>query len=372
MAGIARGTQGYYPPPESKGGWRSVDETGQAQGVRADAQQLAVARAWNAGHPVASAVAIIYRGYLIAEWYENGASPDTTFNIHSCSKSFTGTAYGILFGDGRRGLLGPGHADLDSPAYPYIPAGYPLTDPRKERITLRHFLSMSSGIAGEDIGVYGVRADPYVNPFAAALGRFPVKARDTGDEVWVSQLAAEPGSRWDYSDPAFGHLSLAFNGITGQELGSFMKVRVFDPIGIESLMWDMMGLDDGIIGRHTCPFSGVHVTAREFARFGYLMLRNGVWEGQEIVPAWWNALAAQSSQAANPEYGLTWWVNPRQAFWSGVPRDAYAAMGFNCNLCCIIPSLDLVIVRIGAGPTESTEVIAAPFLASVVQSVSSA
>jgi CubicO group peptidase (beta-lactamase class C family) len=363
--------KGYYPLPESKGGWRSATEAGRDAPVRADPVQLSAARAWNAQFPVPSSVIIIHQGYMIAEWYENGAAPDTTFNIHSCSKSFTGTAYGILFDDRRRGVEGLKTADLDSPAYPFIPAGYPLTDPRKERITLRHLLSMSSGIAGESIGVYGVRVHPGINPFAAALGHFPVLARDTGAEVWVSQLAAEPGTRWDYCDPAFAHLSLAFLGISGQELSQFMQARVFDRIGIESLTWDWMGLDDGQIGRHTTPFSGVHVTARELARFGYLMLRDGAWEGQEIVSPWWLEECTRSSQTDNPGYGLTWWINPRRYLWPGVPEDAFAAMGYNCNLCCIIPSLDLVIVRIGAGPTESTEVIAAPFLAAVVQSVGS-
>jgi CubicO group peptidase (beta-lactamase class C family) len=369
MSDIAQGSRGYYPPPESKGGWRSVAE---APGPRADPRKLNEARLWNARLPVASSVVIIHRGALIAEWYENGATPDTTFNIHSCSKSFTGTAYGILFEEGRRGLLGPSHPDLDSPAYDYIPAGRPLTDPRKAGITLRHLLSMSSGIAGEDIGVYGVRVAAGVNHFAAALGRFPVLARDTGAEVWMSQLAAEPGGKWDYSDPAFAHLSLAFHNITGQELEAYLRARVFDPIGLESLTWDTMGLDDGAIGRHTMPMGGVHITARDLARFGYLMLSGGVWEGRELVPAWWVALAAQSSQTLCPEYGLTWWVNPRQHFWSSVPRDAFAAMGYNCNLCCMIPSLDVVAVRIGAGPTESTEVIAAPFLSAVVEAVGGA
>jgi CubicO group peptidase (beta-lactamase class C family) len=371
MIAVSDEARKYYPLPESQGGWRSLDDPSRAQGsMRVDRLKLAEARAWNAQFTVPSAVTIIHHGYAIAEWYENGARPDTTFNIHSCSKSFTGTAYGILFGDKQRGIPGPREAGLDSAAFCYIPEGRrPLTDPRKERITLRHLLSMSSGIAGESTGIFGVRTDPGVNQFAAALGYFPVLARDSGAEVWVSQLAAEPGTRWDYSDPAFAHLSLAFRGITGQELSQFMQTRVFDPIGIESLTWDWMGLDDGQIGRHTTPFSGVHVTARELARFGYLMLRNGAWNGQEIVPPWWLQVCTQSSQADNPGYGLTWWVNSRRYLWSGVPDDAFAAMGYNTNLCCIVPSLDLVIVRIGSGPTDSCEVIAAPFLAAVVQSV---
>ena len=362
--------QTYYPPPESGGGWRRLDDDpAQARALAGiDVEALAPARAWNRQHGVPSSVVIIRRGYLVAEWHENGAGPETCFNIHSCTKSLTGTAYGMMFDDVRRGRLAAA-ADLDSPAYAYIPAGHPLTDPRKERITLRHLLSMSSGIPGESIGAYGVRTAPGINPFAAALGFQPVLARDTEIELWVSRLAAEPGSRWDYCDPAFAHLALAFREIAGQELAEFMAERVFRPIGIESLTWETLGLDDGNIGQHTNPFSGAHVSARELARIGYLMLRRGVWAGQSLVPPWWIDLSTRTSQAANGRYGLTWWVNTQGTLWPAATREAYSALGYNTNLCTVIPSLDLVIVRVGAGPTDSTENTAPPFIAAIVGAV---
>ena len=360
----------YYPLPESKGGWRSLAGAAQVRAVAGiDPDKLPLARAWNAQFPVASAVVIIRRGYLVAEWYENGALPNTTFNIYSCTKSFTGTAYGILFDDGRQYRPSAGQAvDLNSPAYSHIPAGYPLTDPRKELILFRHLLSMTSGIPGESIGIYGIPTASGINPFEAALGRFPMKARDLPTDLWASNLAAEPGSHWDYSDPAFSHLSLAFRAIAGRELGEFMQERVFGPIGIESLTWDMLGIDDGRIGQHSNPCGSIHVSARELARFGYLMARRGAWAGRQLVAPWWLELCTRSSQAIQPAYGLTWWVNTHGG-WPDVPHDAFAAMGFNTNLCCVIPSLDLIALRIGLGPTESTEVAAAPFLAAVVQAV---
>src|SRR5262245_40781162 len=95
--------QNYYPPPESVGGWRALVDSAQARTVAGiDLTALAPARAWNAQHGVASVVVIIRRGYLVAEWYENGAGPHTRFNIYSCTKSFTGTAYGLLFDEARR------------------------------------------------------------------------------------------------------------------------------------------------------------------------------------------------------------------------------------------------------------------------------
>jgi CubicO group peptidase (beta-lactamase class C family) len=367
----SKGATDSYPAPESNGGWRvlaGADEVRELAGM--DLPALAPARAWNAQHGVASSIAIVRRGYLVAEWYENGTSPDTQFNIHSCTKSFTGTAYGLLFDAARRGVLGEDRrVDLDTRAYAHIPEGYPLTDPRKEGITLRHLLSMSSGIPGESTGIFGVVTEPDVNAFEAALGRFPLRGREVPGDLWSSRLAAEPGTRWDYSDPAFAHLSLAFAHITGRELADFMQERVFAPIGIENLAWDTLGIDDGRIGRHTNPFSGIHISARELARFGYLMLRGGAWEGKALVPPWWLDLATRSSQSYNPYYGLTWWVNTQATLWDGVPPHTFAALGYNTNLCCVIPSLDLVIVRIGAGPTQSTEFIAGPFLAAIAAAV---
>jgi CubicO group peptidase (beta-lactamase class C family) len=363
-------TEAYFPQPESQGGWRRADEPDAARALaEIDLARLQAAREWNRQFGVPTSLVIIRRGHLVAEWHEHGADAATTFNIHSCSKSFTGTAYGILFELARRGELPA--VDLDTLAYTYIPEGYPLTDPRKEQITLRHLLSMSSNIPGEDAGIFGVQTAAGVNPFDAALGHRPINQarRGPAGDLWAGQLTGRPGTRWAYSDPGFAHLGLAFRHISGQELADFMQERVFDPIGMEHLTWDSMGIEDGGTGVHTMPFSGVHVTARELARFGYLMLREGKWAGRELVPAWWLELCAHTSQRMNPRYGLTWWVNTAGTLWPVAPRDAFTALGYNTNMCAVIPSLDLVVVRTGLGPTDSAEDITAPLFEVIVESV---
>jgi len=72
--------------------------------------------------------------------------------------------------------------------------------------------------------------------------------------------------------------------------------------------------------------------------------------GHEIVSGKWMEKATQTSQPLNKDYGYTWWVNTQGTLWQGVPKDAFAAMGFNSNKCYVIPSLDLVVVRVGDGP----------------------
>ena len=345
-------TENYYPPPERNGGWQWLKSPEEVRAIGGmDPRKLDLACEYNAHFPNSSGVVIIRNGYLVAEWYENSTLTTTRFDIWSCTKSFTGTAYGLLFEDVRQGRLPADKAvDLDTPAYAFIPEGYPLTDPRKEHITFRHLLTMTSGIPGEKTGIAAIPTDTGIGPFEAALGRFPVKARRWPSGRWTNKLSAEPGTQWDYSDPAMAHLALAFYHITGREMSDFLQERVFGPIGIQNLVWDMQGVGAGFIGPHTNAHTGIHICARELARFGYLMLRKGTWNDQQIVPSWWVELSTQSSQDLNPSYGFTWWVNTQGTCWPGIPSDAFACMGYHSNKCYVIPSLDMVVARVGSGP----------------------
>ena len=295
-------------------------------------------------------IVIVRRGYLVREFHTALVSPSTRFDVWSCTKSFTGTAWGLLLDDSRRGMLPAGvHVILDSPAYAFIPEGHALTDPPKERITIGHLLTMTSGIPGEERGLFAVPAATHSGPFEYALGLCPNRNGE-----WVDKLVAEPGARWDYSDPAFAHLSLAFANIAGRGMSDYLQERIFDPIGVESASWDAMG-GRGFIGPHTKPHTGMHISARELARFGYLALRGGLWEGQHLIPEWWHALATRASQDLNPSYGYTWWVNSEGSMWPDLPRDAFALAGYASSRCFIIPSLDLVVARAGTGPPAGGE-----------------
>jgi CubicO group peptidase (beta-lactamase class C family) len=83
------------------------------------------------------------------------------------------------------------------------------------------------------------------------------------------------------------------------------------------------------------------------------MLHKGVWNGEQLVPEWWIDLATKPSQDLNPAYGYTWWVgNPNTGGpWSGGYEGTFALSGHRTNYCCIYPALDLVIARVGSGPS---------------------
>jgi CubicO group peptidase (beta-lactamase class C family) len=340
-------SESYYPPPGSAGGWRRCrnnEEVRRLAGM--DPQKLdQVGRENMALYGGPWALLVVRHGYIAGEWMGVPAMPQTTFDVWSCTKSATGIAYGLLFDDSRSHRLPKDtQIDLESQAYSFIPEGYPLTDPGKEKIKLRHLLSMTSGIPGEDHGIVGIAVTPGGGEYEFALGK---QADRFGNSA--ARLYAPPGTAWDYSDAAFAHLSLIFFHVAGQEIGDFMKVRVFQPIGIEDFGWDLQG-GGGNLGPHTNAHSGLHVSARDFARLGYALLRGGAWKGKQIVPKWWVDLATSSSQSINPSYGYTFWVNRDGKLWPRIPKDAFAFMGYATNRCYVVPSLDLVVIRLGYGP----------------------
>jgi CubicO group peptidase (beta-lactamase class C family) len=351
MNNISRDIERYYPPPESKGGWRWL--TGpeairdQAGMDSAKLDQAIQTQEWLYGGD-SWGIVIIRHGYLVREHYTFNVLIPTRFDVWSCTKTFTGTAWGLLLDDSRTGRLSV-DVSLDSPAYNFIPEGLPLSDPAKARITVRHLLTMTSGIKGER---WGIAATPTITgegPLEHALGRCPNRYGKS-----VARLAGEPGAVWDYSDPAFSHLALMFTHLTGRQMSDYLQERIFTPVGIEGFSWDVHG-GSGSLGPVTNAHTGAHISAREMARFGYLALHGGTWEAQRLVPAWWMELATQTSQELNPAYGYTWWVNTRSARWPGLPTDMFALEGYRANRCYIIPSLDLVVARVGSGPATWDE-----------------
>jgi len=137
---------------------------------------------------------------------------------------------------------------------------------------------------------------------------------------------------------------MVFNRAMGKDLHPFLKERVLDPIGEKPESWLQIG-GNGKIGPFDQGFSGLHLSAREHARFCYLGLHRGTWAGKEIVPASYYEFAWQG-QKIKADYGAQWWVNPRHP---QAPKDLVQTAGAKNNHGYLIPSLDLVFVRLGDG-----------------------
>ena len=143
-------------------------------------------------------------------------------------------------------------------------------------------------------------------------------------------------------------------GYVQEEMSDFIQQRVFEPIGITHASFSVLG-GAGSIGPHTCGHVGLVISARDLARFGLLACRAGRWGDKQVIPQWWCELATRSSQPLNPEYGYSWWVNTSQTRWPELPPDTFALQGHNTNDCYVIPSLDMVVVKVGSGPTRWNE-----------------
>src|SRR5262245_52746630 len=287
----------YFPPPESKGGWRSLlPEKGEpnAQQKKAIAETAGVdwdklAEAWqhNASAEGKSALLVLRRGHVVGEWYKD-CDRTTAFNIYSSSKAYTSLAFGLLLADSEAGKLPGGKKltlDTKVCTEEWLPESLPLPDPRKADITLRHLLNMTSGLDTQN--------PPGQAPFEWSLGKVEGSP--------MVKLKGDPGKVFNYSNAGVSHLVLIFNRASGKDLLPFLKESVLDPIGMEKVDWQKIG-GNGKIGPYCQGYSGVMTNAREHARFCYLALHKGNWAGKQLVPVSHYEFAWKGTEV-KPDYG---------------------------------------------------------------------
>ena len=286
------------------------------------------------------AVVIIHRGKLVTERYMRGYAADTRLLSWSMAESITHAMVGIAV---RRGL-----ADIDKPmGNPHWPAG----DARAQ-IPWRNWLNM---IDGQDYHEIGVR-DQTRNDAAKMLfgpGRLDVAAYSAS-----LPLIHPPATHWNYNSAGVNLIADALArvfapGTAGADrrarMSAVMKDELFAPIGMTSAQpeFDATGT---FIGS-----AFVYATARDWARFGLLYLRDGMWQDKRILPEHWVDFARTKTPVADCDvYGAGFWITPsaghgkpQRALAPDGPRDLFVAQGHEGQLVVIVPSKDLVLVRLG-------------------------
>ena len=252
------------------------------------------------------AMLVYHRDQLVFEEYFNGWSADQPHRLDSGTKSFSGAMLAAAVEDG---LL-----TLDEKVVDTIAEW--KDDPRKSQVTIRHLLSLTSGIVP---GSTREASPSYARSVAIAGAKF-----------W-------PGQRFQYGPipyQIFGELMRRKLAQKSESVEAYMKRRVLDPIGLTLPRW--VKDEDGNVH---LP-NGMSVTAREWAKFGKLILQQGKWDGRQIVP--WDVLKeCFVGTAANPYYGITFWLKGG----GPAPDDMVAARGQGSQMLYIIPSLELVVVQ---------------------------
>ena len=297
-------------------------------------------------------VVVIRNGYMIYK----GDNIDNKHGVWSCTKAFTSTVMGLLYDDG---ILTP-----ETYAKDHVSS----LSSQYQNVKLKHFASMTSGYDAEGGVSYG--------------GGY-----EFSDTPWVpTDPMFAPGVAYFYCDDATNMMGHVLTQIAGEPMDVLFKRRIADEIGMDPAKWEWKdyGVVDGIVLNGGAGFeeSGMHVSAREMARFGHLFLNNGNWNGKQLLSTDWIAQAT-SVQVPAPtplfrdirdttdypytdhldivgpgRYGYHWWTNGIMADGSrnmpDSPLGTFYRSGYNDNYVLIIPEWDMVIVRLGLDETVTS------------------
>ena len=287
------------------------------------------------------------RGHVLGEWYWNGSGPDVDQEVFSVTKSVTSTLVGIAQADG----IPP----VDEPASTWIPE-WQGTD--SEDVTVRNLLSNDSGRFWSPASDYG------------AL----IRAQDrTAYAVGLGQQF-EPGTVWAYNNAAIQTLDAV---LRERHRRGDRRLRRTTASSARS-GWRTPATPGTAAATRPRPSSGCTRPARTSPGSARLFAQDGVWNGEQLVPADWVAEATgRSSQDLNAAYGLLWWVNRKGPLRSpldsenpglppgvdtvgrlapGAPADLFAALGFGGQVVLVDPDSQTVVVRLGVpGDPESRD-----------------
>lgn len=285
------------------------------------------------------ALLIIQEGRIVFERYAEGFGPETTFPSWSKAKSVTHALVGVLVGEGK--------LDVSTPAA--VPEWRAVDDPR-QAITLDHLLRMSSGLRF----VEEYEPDHPSDVIAMLFGE---GKDDVAHYAASFPLEHEPGTWWSYASGTT-NIVARLAGAAAGDMRSFMRQRLFEPLGMRTPIpkFDAAGT---FIGSSFC-----FASARDFARFGLLYLRDGVWEGQRLLPEGWVDYARtptpQPQDVADGPYGAHWWLDI-------AGPGSFSANGYDGQYTVLAPDLDLVLVRHGATSLDKKEALKV-WISQVVQS----
>jgi len=296
-----------------------------------DIDQVKLAAAVDAAFEPAAMTAafiVVHKGRIIAERYMDGITKDTQLESWSMGKSLTATLFALLVKDGVY--------TLDEPAP--VPLWQRPGDERR-KIRVRDLMNMSSGlrfVGNQEPS--GARRQDYPDHYYIYTG-----AIDAFTYSMTRPLEFEPGTEGRYrnSDPlTIGYLVRREVERRGENYLTWPQQALFDRIGIRRQVLEpdpfgnflMTGYDYG--------------TARNWARLGLLYLQDGMWMGERLLPEGWSTFVSTPAPGwRRPEYGGLFWLNGVGA-WT-LPADTYLAAGAGGQNTFIVPSLDLVIVRMG-------------------------
>lgn len=300
-----------------------TDELSLTNGTDIDALNKAIDKVFDPNGGIVSkrtsTVIVIHNDTIVAERYAS------TFNEHtvqlgwSMTKSWMNTFAGLLVKD-----------ELTAISKDHLFADW-KGDDRKD-LTLHNLLQMNSGLDWDE--EYAKVSD---------ATKMLYNSEDVSQIPMSNKLTASRGTFWEYSSGTSNLLSKYFrNTLNDDDLYlSYLKKNLFDKIGMTSAFVE-------------CDESGTligssygYATAKDWARYGLLYLHNGIWNDVRILPVGWTTYTQTEAVGSNGGYSAQFWLNKNGVAYPDAPYDLYSANGFNGQHVFIIPSRNVVIVRLG-------------------------
>jgi CubicO group peptidase (beta-lactamase class C family) len=263
-------------------------------------------------------VLIVRHGYLVYENYFSVSSRiNQTRNIFSCTKSVTSALIGIAVSQGYLSIQDHmldffSHMTIDN------------LDARKQAVTVQDLLTMTSGLPWDEWSY------PYTHPNNDWYRM--TTSPDWEQFVIDRPMAYNPGEQWVYNTGGSHLLSAILAQATNMSTITFAETQLFTPLGITDYLWQHSpnGIENG--------GSGLELRPRDMAKFGFLYLHRGTWDGNVILPSSWVTASSSSQVTLDSEtgYGYQWWIHPT--------LEAYAAHGYENQHIFVIPDHDIIVV----------------------------
>ncbi len=273
--------------------------------------------------PIRSAL-LIKDGSIVYEYYQEGYSANTRFDIYSCTKSILSAATGIAIDQGD---LAGTEAKLGS----FFPG---ISDEDMKEITVGNLLSLASGIEWTENIANGIFLLEWMI------------AENQVDYVLARSIRSKPGEAYNYSSGDSHLLSAVLTEATGMSAKEYAEENLFAPIGIGDVIWweDGQGISFGGFG--------IYMTARDAARVGQLYLNKGLWGEERIISEEWIAQSVEP-QGPSAEYGYGWWIDVPDG---DQEYQMYYAAGLGGQYILVVPDYQIVAVIMSTGVDDMSVV----------------
>ena len=271
-----------------------------------------------------TAFLVVHDDKLLYERYFNGYDQRSVNTSFSMAKSFASALVGLAIDEGYI-------KSIEEPITNYLPELL-KKDKRFKSITIRHLLTMSSGIKYEEGATlpWSEAADDTKTYYSTDLRELALNC----------QIEGTPGQYFEYNNYNPLLVGMILEQATGTHVSRYLQEKLWKPMGMEADgSWSLDSKEDGFEKME----SGVNARARDFARFGMLFAKEGNWRGKQLISRVWVEESTRPDTSADPsrDYQYFWWVNTPNG------KNHFSAQGNYGQYIYVAPEKDLVIVRLG-------------------------